>query len=324
MNIYLVIPTIRTLRFLKDWKNQFQDCHIVIIEDHATQEIETPKVPSKEVIHYTWKDVANDFGPKEWVFSRKNAGIRSYGFWKSYQRGADVVITLDDDCYPVEDGFIERHIRNLNLKSPDRWVNTYPHPDYVFTRGIPYSIRDKYRSVISHGLWTNKIDLDGQTEINFPSLHLPSYPPLFQFIPKGVYFPMCSMNLAFTRDVVPLMYFPLMGLDKNGISWGYDRFDDIWAGIFAKKIIDHLGLSAVNGSPFIEHRKASDVRSNILKEKNGMKVNESLWRAVDVVSLTMRTPESCYRELAEKVVFPKSQYFQKLKEAMIIWANLFI
>ena len=135
---------------------------------------------------------------------------------------------------------------------------------------------------------------------------------------------MCSMNLAFRREATPLMYFPLMGEDPSGTRWGYDRFDDIWAGIFAKKILDHLGLSVVNGSPFVEHRKASDVKKNLLKERRGMAVNEHLWEWVSVARLTQKTPALCYEELAAKIAFPETRYFRNLRDAMRIWARLFV
>ena len=119
------------------------------------------------------------------------------------------------------------------------------------------------------------------------------------------------------------MFFPMMGFDPQGNKWEYKRFDDIWAGIFSKKILDHLGMRVTNGSPFVEHRKASKPRENLEKEKAGMKTNEILWKRVREVKLTKGNPKNCYIELAEKVKFPKGIYFQKLKEAMIIWANLF-
>ncbi len=323
MKIFLVIPTIRSLDFLVAWSDAFADCHVLIVEDGPKKTIRVPHVPQKEILHYCWQDIRDDFGRNEWIFSRKNAGIRSYGFWKAHEFGADIIITLDDDCYPIEEAFVQKHVDNLSRSAPHGWVTTYPHPDFIYTRGIPYEIRDAYPAMISHGLWTNKIDLDGKTETKHPYLHLPVYPPILQFIPQHSYFPMCSMNLAFRREVTPLMYFPLMGSDPEGKLWGYDRFDDIWAGIFAKKILDHLGWSAVNGSPFVEHRKASDPRKNVQKEKRGIIVNERLWKMVDEVTLTKKTPAGCYIELARTVHFPQEAYFKRLSEAMIYWGNLF-
>ena len=131
------------------------------------------------------------------------------------------------------------------------------------------------------------------------------------------------MNLAFTREVTPLMYFPLMGKDPDGRPWGFDRYDDIWAGVFAKKILDHLGLAVANGSPFVEHKKASDPVTNLVKEKRGMKVNETLWRIIEDTVLTSKSTTACYRELAEKAGFPAGSYYTKLQSAMRIWGELF-
>lgn len=323
MNISLVIPTIRNLSFLSEWGDRLKSCDIIVVEDHPTKEIKTPKGPYKSLSHYSWADIRKEFGTDEWIFPRYNAGIRSYGFWKAYKNGADIIITLDDDCYPVDRDFVSRHVSNLSLKAPTSWTTTYPHPDFVFTRGIPYAIRDRVPVKISHGLWTHHIDLDGITQKKHPHARFPTYPPLLTFIPKGLYFPMCSMNLAFSRDVTVLMYFLLMGKDSSGSAWGVDRFDDIWAGIFAKKIMDHLGYTVANGSPFVEHRKASDPDVNIKKEKKGIIINEKLWQWVDDLTLTKRTPVACYKELAQTITFPRTRYFMKLRQAMILWAELF-
>ena len=324
MNITVVIPTIRTLSFLSEWKLLLSQCHLLIVEDHEEKMIKTPKTGFMSISHYCWEDIQHDFGKDEWIFSRQNAGIRSYGFWKAWKKGADIIITLDDDCYPVDRNFIKQHVHNLSLHAPHSWQPTYPHPDFIYTRGIPYRIRNTYPVMVSHGLWTKHIDLDGVTQKNYPDLCLPSYPPFLTFIPKRQYFPMCSMNLAFRKEVTPFMYFPLMGKDPDGVSWEFDRFDDIWAGICAKKIMDHLGFAVANGSPFVEHRKASDPDVNIKKEKTGLPVNEKLWQWVDAVKLTKHVPALCYQELAKGIAFPHTRYFTKLREAMLIWAELFL
>lgn len=324
MNTAVVIPTIRTLSFLQEWKSQFKDVSLLIIEDHPRQEIKTPKKIGRTTHHYTWKEIHQDFGKDEWIFSRQNAGIRSYGFWKAYKLGFDSIITIDDDCYPVENFFVQKHIQHLAGKVPNRWVNTFPHPSYIYTRGIPYNVRNQSNIGISHGLWSNKIDLDGQTQLKSGEINIHPYPEMVQIIPRGAYFPLCSMNLAFRKELTPILYFPLMGKDPAGRAWGYDRFDDIWAGLFAKKIMDHLGYGVVSGSPFVEHRKASDPYINAEKEKAGILTNEVIWKQVDNVHLTQQSPVLCYKELAYKIQFPKEQYFRYLKKAMLLWADLFI
>lgn len=323
MNIYVVIPTIRTLDFLEAWRGEFEDCHLIIVEDHKEKEIQAPTRGFLSIDHYTWKDIRNDFGANEWIFPRQNAGIRSYGFWKAYQKGADVIITLDDDCFPAEKRFVQKHLDNLASKAPSSWFATFPHPDYMYTRGFPYDTRNVHRVGISHGLWSNKMDMDAKTQLAIGNVNVAAYPPLRQYIPFGYYFPMSSMNLAFTREITPLMYFPLMGKDPQGGAWGFDRYDDIWAGIFAKKILDHLGVAVVNGSPFVEHKKASDPKKNLIKEKRAMGVNEQLWQTITSLSFSTHATTRCYRELASAGAFPETKYFRRLTKAMNIWAAMF-
>ena len=239
--------------------------------------------------------------------------------------GADVIITIDDDCYPSEKVFVKKHVDNLSFKAASNWFTTYPNPDWIYTRGIPYSVRKKIPIKVSHGLWSGAIDLDAKTEVKLIKLlNEKPYPPIRQIIPFGYYYPMCSMNLAFRREVTPLMFFPMMGRDPRGKEWGYDRYDDIWAGIFSKKIMDHLAWGVVNGSPFVKHMKTSHPRSNFKRESAGMKMNEILWKEVNEVRLTEKTALLCYIELANNIRFPRGNYFKKLREAMIIWSRLFM
>ncbi len=319
MKTYLVVPTVRNLSFLDSWGNEFSDCHLIIVEDHPRKEIKIPHQKFLSIHHFCWEDIDGDLGKDAWIISRRNAGIRCYGFLKAYQLGAEVIITLDDDCYPAGKDFVRKHQENLSLKSPEGWFTSYPHSEFYYTRGFPYKIRNKYPVVLSHGLWNGAIDLDAQTEARIGRVDIkPLNYPLRFFLPKDYFFPMCSMNLAFRREITPLMYFPLMG--KN---WSYDRFDDIWAGIFVKKILDHLNLSVVSGRPFINHQKASKINANLESEKKGIKDNEWFWKKVEKVQLKSKMPKDCYLELSQKIAFPKKEYFQKLRQAMAIWANLF-
>lgn len=324
IKIAVVIPTIRNLDFLENWKKEFRDCVGIIVEDHKNKEIETPEKYFAKTYHYSIKDIDKELKNNSWIIPRKNAGIRSFGFLKAYQLGCDVTITIDDDCYPIPNHpFVKQHLENLSLHAPQDWYPTYPHRKYFCTRGFPYNIRNKREIVINHGLWSNILDFDAPTQLHHYNIHIPYSFDFVEFIPENYYFPMCSMNLAFKTKITPLMYFPPMGYDNDNRSWDYDRFDDIWAGVFAKKIIDHLGLAVANGSPFVEHKRASNVFSNLKKEARGIETNETLYHAVQKVKLKSKTISSCYLELAEKVEFPKEEYFMKLKKAMKIWVKLF-
>ena len=321
--IFVVIPTIRDLDFLQAWKDQFAQTEIIVCEDKPEKSVHIPNV-GKKITHYSWKEIDLELQEKSWIIPRKVSAIRNFGFLKAYEMGADIIVTLDDDCYPVENhNLIKLHEKNLSLKSPQRWTNTYPDSRHMYTRGMPYLNRTESKVMLSHGVWTNVLDHDGPTHLQNLEFSGKFAEHFLQIIPQGAYYPMCSMNIAFNREITPLLYFPLMGEDSKGNKWGYDRFDDIWAGIFSKKVMDHLNLSVVNGAPFVEHRKASDPFKNLQKEARGIETNEQVWKAVDSVILTSDTIIGSYQELIEKVEFPNEEYFVKLKEAILIWLNLF-
>jgi Reversibly glycosylated polypeptide len=143
------------------------------------------------------------------------------------------------------------------------------------------------------------------------------FEPIDQVIPKGAFFAMCGMNLAFKPRVIPALYFLLMGKE-----WPFDRFGDIWCGVFLKKICDHLGLAICSGSPRIEHQRASNVWTNLRKEVPGYEVNEALWREVDSLVLTRSSFRGCYKELADKLPLA-GEYWDRLRTAMHVWADLF-
>jgi len=311
MKTFIVVPTIREeciKKFLKEWEFLGKDMFIVV-EDNPKKSFDI-----KNVKHYCWEDIDKDLGKNAWIISRRSSAIKSYGFWKAHNLSADYVITLDDDCYPFDKLFVEAHIQKLELPIiENKWLSTISG---LTPRGIPYdNITKEYETVINHGLWLGNVDLDAITQI--ANVRFKKKALLEQkVIPQGKYFPMSGMNLAFKRKVIPLMYFGLQGKD-----WDYDRYDDIWAGIVAKKICDHLKLSVKSGQPYIHHNKASNKWINLKKEQKGYVLNEKFWKYVDDIDLRGTDIKSCFIEIASQL--PDDSYLNKLGEAMKIWMGLF-
>jgi hypothetical protein len=84
------------------------------------------------------------------------------------------------------------------------------------------------------------------------------------------------MNAAFVPKVVPAFYQLYMN------TMGIDRFDDIWSGIFLKRVADHLGDKMCLGRPVGVHDKRSrSVFKDLKKEMDGMIMNETVWKIVD-------------------------------------------
>ena len=318
MKISIVVPTIREegiREFLSAWEDEFRGANIIIVEDNPSREFDLSS--SLNLSHFSWEEIDDDLGADGWIIPRRTDCIRSYGFYKAYQQGADMIVTLDDDCYPEKsngESFLACHWRRLSDGGQcEAWRETAIG---VPTRGLPYFNRARRWPVaINHGMWTGVPDLDAPTQLvssrSPQNFHFEN-----QTIPVGMYFPMCGMNLAFRREVVPAMYFMLMGRDYE-----YDRFGDIWAGIVVKKICDHLGYAVTSGGPAVAHRRASNVWSNLRKEAAGLEVNEEFWQVVDHTNLTKTTFSECYVELAEQFDL-KAEYWDRVRKAMHVWAEL--
>lgn len=308
--VAIVIPTIRDLSFLEEWHDEFAPHRIIVCEDHPQRQIALPDGFRFE--HYSWAEIDAELGESSWIIPRQNAAIRNFGYWKAWSTGADIVVTIDDDCYPAAADYIGSHVVNLGRKATIGWEQVCAFP----TRGFPYGIRGASEVVVSHGLWENVPDLDAPTQLTQPHLAV-TRPVETKIMARGSYFPMSGMNLAFRASFAPAMWFPLMGKGEP-----FDRFDDIWAGILAKRIADHLGLAMISGDPTVEHRRASNVFTNLRKEAAGIEANETFWRAVDKVELDEDSVLGCYRQLAARLPL-EGPYFDRLRNGMKVWADLF-
>lgn len=257
--ITVVVPTIRPesyRKFCALWWNLFEKhhCNLVRVLDG-----ETPLVGQGEE-RFTATEV---MGKDENLIFNLNDGVRNLGFAyvAKYLPETDIIITLDDDTAPLGDT-IQDHINALNGRSPLGWLFTASVP----TRGVPYGIRDKSEVVLSHGVWEGVADWDAPTQLVNGNKDIEFYKG---HIPKGVFYPMCGMNIAFKKKMLPHMYFAPMGPRV-----GLDRFADIWCGIESKKIIDNNDWSVVTGYAKVKHERASNVWANLRKEAIGLEYNE--------------------------------------------------
>jgi hypothetical protein len=231
----------------------------------------------------------------------------SFGLLYLWAGDFEYGVFLDDDTRPHEDvDFFGRHLRNLQYEGPveevqsdEHWVNVlYQRAEDhgLYPRGYPYSAMGETVEtretrvddvVASQGLWTNVPDLDavrilmdgdlqGQAQTRTSADDFER-----DFVAaEGQYLTVCSMNLAFRREVVPAFY--QLPMDDN--RWDVGRFDDIWSGLFLKRACDVLGKQIYNGDPLCEHNKAPrSTFSDLTNEVNGLELNEHIWEIVDAV-----------------------------------------
>jgi reversibly glycosylated polypeptide / UDP-arabinopyranose mutase len=308
----LIIPTNRPER-LHEWAAAWQDVGdwdvVYLILDRAgTCQLDWPW----PTIVKSW-DHLDQLDPRREVFSRQDSAIRCFGFMLAWQDGCEWIGTLDDDCYPADVPWFAGHIADLTGRT--RWYRTVRD---VRPRGLPYkNLGHMPHCVVSHGLWHGVPDLDAPNTLcgNVENYQAPRCP---EIVPRGLYLPLCGMNLVFHRQAAPLMYFPLMGQGSP-----YRRFDDIWCGILAKKCLDALGWSLVNGGPRIKHIRASDPFVNLVKEAPGIAANETFWQTVDQIAVLDQKPLDCMRTLACGLQAQTDQYLQKLGLALTKWVAYF-
>jgi hypothetical protein len=319
----IVVPTIREPsigRFLEQWAVEFRGHRVIVVEDNPQKTFGLPPW----VEHYSWRDIDERLGDRAWIIPRRSDCVRSFGYYLAAQEPCDFVVTLDDDCYPEDSykpSFLALVRDALDWRwDDDRWWSTLDGG--VPARGFPYEIREEsLPTMIHHGLWSNVPDFDARTQLRMPDHRLKPATTVRR-VPHGRFFPMCGMNLAFRPAMIPALYFLLMGKHRDGSAWPYDRFGDIWAGVFVKKVADHLGFAVTSGAPSVLHSRASNPEVNLQKETPGYPVNEVLWRRVEAVGLSAETVAGCYQQLAENLDM-NGEYWATLKSAMKVWASLF-
>ena len=315
MKAVIVVPTVREERiasFLDAWREEFSGHEIIIVQDRPESSI---RVPYSNATIYSWEDIDRELAQDSWIVPRSTDCVRSFGFYKAFQRDPDMIVSLDDDCYPHTTNFLSEHYsRLITPASSEAWVST---GEGLQPRGIPYTrLRRELRCVVNHGLWVNHPDYDAITQI-FNQRLGGNFEPVEKVLPLGMYFPMCGMNVAWRPEFTVAMYFLLMGG-----AWPFDRFGDIWCGLLLKKLCDHLGYGITSGRPFVDHRRASGQWENLRKEQTGYEINETLWQSIDAIRLSSDTPIGVYRELSQKLNLP-GQYWSTLRAAMEIWSDLF-
>jgi reversibly glycosylated polypeptide/UDP-arabinopyranose mutase len=300
---------------------------VFVHEDHPAKEFSLTSMATIEITHTCQADIEPCLGRNNWIIPRKSGAARSFPMYLAWKAGFDYILTMDDDCLPPEKdpaGFFDAHRSAFHL---DRWFRTI---DGQEPRGIPYGDKGSLPVLLNHGLWTGIPDLDGPT-----ALVQGRHPMTItlrarrEIIPPGIWFPLCAMNVCYSRQAIPAAYNLLMGLEEVG----FDRFDDIWSGLLLKRIADHLGYYITSGMPFVHHTKASNLFANLRKEALGIQLHEGFWQHVAGATLGDEVSvEGAYARLAKWIAgFPKAApslpapkgYFERLSEAMLAWVGLF-
>lgn len=304
--IAAVVPTCRGFTI----PEQTVPVHWYIVHDREQRPVEYNDPVNDKVTHIVAPDVA--------MYGERCDCIRSAGFLAAARDGHAYILTVDDDCtLPID--WAEAHRRAL-MRGVSLWTNT--HPD-VTVRGMPW-FGEFLPVAISHGLWDGVPDLDGRRQAE-----LEARKELYQragdgrWKPINAPFPQSAMNLGFVREVASVMYQP-----RQGPGTPFDRFADMWGGLFAQRCLTLHGYAFKNGGAIVHHRRASDTAKNIEKETPGLAVHDKLCKYVWRFDERGVTLSHTYMKLAEYLgQFPyvatnaqDGDYFLKISENMRAWA----
>jgi len=261
--IAVVVPSHKqelTDLFLSNWRELFDKHNVefILVNDSG----------DKPFIEHDGKriDLESD------LVSNHCAGVRQLGFLYIVQNLPDIeyIFTFDTDTSPLGDP-IQDHIDQLNRKVPISWLSTATN---TFMRGYPYGVREEARVMLSHGVWEGTPDYDAPTQLLTPKDFKPEY--YKGVIPKGIFIPICGMNLAWRREALPYIFFAPVGQFK-----GAERWDDIIMGIYVVKDFAKLNWGIVSGYAKVNHLRASNVFTSLAKEAVGILHGEELWKDPD-------------------------------------------
>jgi hypothetical protein len=278
---------------------------------------------------------------------------RNLAYLIAAERGADRIITVDDDNYATDDNFFEGHgnvgeVCDVDeVFSPSGWFDigamlcTEP-AIHVPPRGYPASRRHqpcdaqlrrrRARVVVNAGLWLGEPDIDAVTRLVTPvSVTGPSDRwPMPLALAKKTFCPFNSQNTAFAVDLLPCIYLIVMGTAYRGMRVG--RFDDIWMSYFTKVIVDHMGDAVTFGRPWVKQdRNVHDVLEDLAGEVPAMILTERLMPALERISLSETSYLGCYFELIDllRLEFSDSRrhpaedrrYWNEVLDGMAVWAE---
>jgi hypothetical protein len=189
---------------------------------------------------------------------------------RAVEAQCDLVVALDDDCFPQTPGqtlpdFCRLHAEALKPQ-PVRMFAVVTDPP---SRGTPYLSRDLEMPVAaSMGFWTNVGDYCAPRQLAFGADHPMTFRREAVF---GSYFPLCAMNYAFKPDGWDPWYYLVEGVG---------RFDDIWMGWLWQKEAYARNCCFNLGGPLVFHSRQSNVWRNLTSEEKHLETNETLWQKI--------------------------------------------
>lgn len=318
--------------FMEKWRPFFSRFHLIIVKDPDMEE-DLQITPGFDHQVFTKSDMAQILGATSINFSGHSC--RYFGYLVSRKK---YIISIDDDCLPARDNTgvlvdaVAQHITNLQAPATPFFFNTLYDPfrkGADFVRGYPFSLRNGAECVLSCGLWLNIADYDAPTHVVKPNEKNVRYVDAVMTVPVRAMMPVSGINIGFNREVLGPALLPGLRLAGEG-KHRWETMEDIWCGMCAKVVCDHLGLGVKTGLPYVwrgEGADAGDAMESLKREWEGVKLMEEVVPFFQSVRLprTAVTAEDCVTEIAGMVkeqLGPLNPVFAGTADAMVEWVKL--
>jgi hypothetical protein len=256
---------------------------------------------------------------------------RNIGYLLALRDGAEVIISIDDDSYPLsEHPFLEHHGKVGKVESLPRgdsansWFNVgcmlasrdgEGRSMTLYPRGYPYARRGTDRSHVTAsseeresstgmvginlGLWLGEPDIDAVTRLatrcRASTMTAPSC-----MLGRGLRTPISSQNSAVCRQAIPAYYFVLQGARIGGLP--INRFGDVFGGYFAQLCAEAVGHRVRVGQPCIEQRRnRHDPYVDLAVELPGMVVLDAMLPILEEPLHPASSYAEAYCALADRI-----------------------
>lgn len=258
----------------------------------------------------------------------KSDNRRNIGYLKAVEDGCDVILSMDDDNFPIDKDFFNYHatvgdpIDKAILISETRngWFNPMVLLDTqtkngehltVYPRGFPYAKRwndvstigdtwIKGRIGVNVGLWTGDPDIDAITRLTTQCSSTIKPIPENVALRNGHVMPINSQNTSLVREAVTCYYFLKMGYTVNGIKM--DRFGDIFSGYFLHLCNRSVGNLVTIGNPIVfQERNEHNLLKDLKVELPGILIIEELIPFLESVLPSSTSYHSAYSHLIENL-----------------------
>jgi hypothetical protein len=330
------------------------DVEFVVIGDRKTP-AETRSLceqVSREFYPVVYMDIEDqrvylDVFPELWSHLRFDSiQRRNVGLLYAWRSGADLVITIDDDNFVLNQDFIGLHAKAGGrhslpvIESTSGWFNVCStlieeNGQPFYHRGYPVGQRwneaeafvsesvASRRVAVNAGFWLDDPDIDALQRLHRQPVVRALTRKCFALEP-GTWSPFNSQNTALARDVAPAYFLgPYIG-----------RYDDIWPSYVVTRIAQHLGDVVAFGEPVVrQKRNEHDIWKDLDNERNGMLMTGDFCAALQRLKLTGSTYHECYGEIAarlgdewhvgERWTESMRAWRSKYLEGMRIWHHVF-